>query len=386
MLRNLDKINMSFRIILVLVTFWISCLDIWAQSMFEGKVANIDGMPLQFVNIVLLSRKDSTYIAGTTSDKDGRFSLPADSTGVIKASCIGYDDAFVERVTGTPFFITLLPNAIMLKDVSVTSSLPITRLENNRLVTHIKGTVLEKIGTARDVLGRLPGIIADNEGVSVFGKGIPNIYVNGQLVRNSNMLDQLSSTKIKKVELITEPGSRYDATVKSVIRITTERDLGEGWGLDNKSVVGYRDNFSLLEQVDLNYRNKGLDVFGMMQFDHSKTEGTSTNIQNTWGNQHYIQDVNILSHSKQQLYEGRIGFNYNLASSQTFGAYYEVTHKPLKTNSELETKSWINELLEETSAVEKNVNTKETTHLVDGYYNGNFGKWSVDATRCLSLI
>ncbi len=87
------------------MTFWISCLDIWAQSMFEGKVANIDGMPLQFVNIVLLSRKDSTYIAGTTSDKDGRFSLPADSTGVIKASCIGYDDAFVERVTGTPFLL-----------------------------------------------------------------------------------------------------------------------------------------------------------------------------------------------------------------------------------------------------------------------------------------
>ena len=38
-------------------------------------------------------------------------------------------------------------------------------------------------------------------------------------MQNKSELEQLKSTDIKTVEVITSPGARYDATVKSVIRI-----------------------------------------------------------------------------------------------------------------------------------------------------------------------
>ena len=129
----------------------------------------------------------------------------------------------------------------MLGEVTVKSSVPITRMENNALVTNVKGTILEKLGTAKDVLGRLPGIIVERGVVSVLGKGSPAIYINGRLVRNDNVLDQLQSVKIKKVELVNNPGARYDASISSVICIYVERNPGEGFSLDNKTTVGYRN-------------------------------------------------------------------------------------------------------------------------------------------------
>ena len=178
-----------------------------------------------------------------------------------------------------------------LKEAVVKSTLPVTRMENHALVTRIKGTILENLGSARDVLGRLPGIMVEQDAISVFGKGTPAIYINGQLVRNDNMLNQLQSTKIKQVELITNPGAKYDATVSSVIRITAERSPGEGFSFDNRTKIGVQDYIYLSEQMDMNYRYNNLDIFTLLEYKNGKTEGLSANIQNSWLTQHFMQDL-----------------------------------------------------------------------------------------------
>ena len=47
----------------------------------------------------------------------------------------------------------------------------------------------------------------------MFGKGTPLIYINGRLVQDKNELAQLNSQDIKNVEVITNPGSKYDAFI-----------------------------------------------------------------------------------------------------------------------------------------------------------------------------
>ncbi|MFR3187598.1 MAG: hypothetical protein ACLTOV_13870 [Phocaeicola sp.] len=48
--------------------------------------------------------------------------------------------------------------------------------------------------------------------MKVFGAGTPEIYINGRKVRDKSELDQLASDNIKSVEVVNNPGSRYDAT------------------------------------------------------------------------------------------------------------------------------------------------------------------------------
>ena len=46
-------------------------------------------------------------------------------------------------------------------------------------------------------------------------------------------LQRLQPSDIKNIEVISNPGARYDASVKSVIRITTKKPQGEGFSFDN---------------------------------------------------------------------------------------------------------------------------------------------------------
>ena len=97
------------------------------------------------------------------------------------------------------------------------------------------------MGNANDVLGHLPGIITTAKGIAVFGKGKPLVYINGRKVNNDNLLEQLKSNKIKKVEVVMNPGARYNATVNAVIRITSERAPGEGLAFDSTTKLSYCD-------------------------------------------------------------------------------------------------------------------------------------------------
>ena len=84
-------------------------------------------------------------------------------------------------------------------------------MKNGILKTQVNNTILKEFGTAFDVLKQLPLITNNEKELEVMGRGTPTIYINNRLVRNNNELDQLQSNQIKDVQIILNPGSRYDA-------------------------------------------------------------------------------------------------------------------------------------------------------------------------------
>ena len=153
-----------------------------------------NGRPLHLANVVLLSAADSLYINGTTTDSIGHFSITASQqNAIIKASHLGYNDQFINAAANSaPQHIVLTPDTIRLSEA---------------LTTTIRGTVLERIGSAKDVLGYLPGITNINGSIEVLGKGAPTYYINGRKVRSLNELDILKSEKIKRIELVVNTGA-----------------------------------------------------------------------------------------------------------------------------------------------------------------------------------
>ena len=77
-------------------------------------------------------------------------------------------------------------------------------------------------------------------------KGTAEIYINGRKMRNASELDQLSSDNVKRVEVVRNPGARYDATVKAVVRIYTKKAQGEGFGFDNRFSTYYKYGWMVL--------------------------------------------------------------------------------------------------------------------------------------------
>lgn len=273
-----------------------------------------------------------------------------------------------------------IKDSVTLKEVVVKASRPISRLNDDGIVTRIKGTILEKLGTAKDVLGYLPGVSSINGSVEVFGKGVPLIYINGRKMRDDIELDQIKSDKIREIKLIQNPGARYNAQNNAVIRIYTERNAGDGFSFDNKTTIGYHDYVYGKEEVNANYRTGGLDIFGMLEYDRYKNKDASTNIQEAWANSHYETDITLSQRSCSRLYHGQLGFDYATKKNLSFGIFYKYGRNPSTMKTLLESSTLIDELSDESSTMNQNRSNRSYEHLVDGYYSGNIGKWSLDAT------
>lgn len=83
------------------------------------------------------------------------------------------------------------------------------RMTSEGLVAQVEGTSLEKMGSAEDVLKHLPRVMQKNGEIEVLGKGKPLIYIDNKKIKGTVDLDRLSSSDIKHVEVITEPGAEY---------------------------------------------------------------------------------------------------------------------------------------------------------------------------------
>ena len=169
---------------------------------------------------------------------------------------------------------------MMLDEAVVVGRCPTYSLKQGTLTTNVENTLLSSLGTANDVLKRVPGLQINDGDVTVFGKGTPLIYINGRQVRDLSELEQLNSKEIAKVELITNPGAEYDAEVKAVLRIKTVKPVGEGIGGSVRTALQKGELWSNNQQVALNYRKQKLDIFGSLYYDKKRRIEKQEDLQN----------------------------------------------------------------------------------------------------------
>ncbi|MBR6279551.1 MAG: carboxypeptidase-like regulatory domain-containing protein, partial [Bacteroidales bacterium] len=206
------------KILLTILVVFFS-VTTFAQTI-TGVVFSENNSPVSFANAVLMAA-DSSFVSGTITDENGKFSIAKNPKAkFLTVSCLGYETKILS-VNDTFEKIVLKVSDTELEEVTVSAGLPKTRIKDGAMVTDVQNTLLTKVGSTERMLGKIPGVIRTNDGFEVFGKGKPEIYINGVKMRDNNELESISPENIKNVEVITNPGAQYDAEVKAVIRITT---------------------------------------------------------------------------------------------------------------------------------------------------------------------
>lgn len=361
------------------VLFFI--LHIQAQT-FLGVVTDVESIPLEFVNVALLALPDSTLVTGTVTNSKGEFSLNPEGNSrkdfALQFSFIGYKTQTVEAKEQQS--IVMEDDALLLGEVVVKGDLPRIRLKNDALVATVQNSVLSKAGTGNDVLKRLPMLSGDDGVFSVFGKGEAKIYINNREMRDASELDNLNSADIKEVEIITNPGARYDALVKAVIRITTVKKTGDGFSFDMRSTYWQGQNTDLTEQLNVNYRKNGWDVFGTVYFNHNEWIQDSEMEQKTLVDTLWTQSNTMYAGGPSETLRGTAGVNYEISPKHYAGVKYTVYGVPRSENS-----STINStvhangvLYDQWISVENEKKHSTPSHRINTYYNGSFGDLNVD--------
>lgn len=271
-------------------------------------------------------------------------------------------------------------DTLQLKEVVVRATRPLAKLNSEGFVTEVKGTVLEKLGFAKDVMGMLPGVLNNNGSIEVFGKGKPVFYINGHIVRNNIEVEQLKANQIDKITVITNPSSRYASTVGSIIKITTIKKVGDGFSFDNIATFGCRNYLYGKDNLDLNYRIDNLDVFGTLGFEKGKDTNSSKNVQNSWLSSHHQQNTTMKSTQHSKLIDGKWGFDFSSSPKLSFGAFYQVSYAPIKTNSSIMSSLYSDDVIESETSAYKDIKLRDLEHLLDGYCHGVWGKWNLEMT------
>ncbi|RUA13086.1 MAG: TonB-dependent receptor, partial [Flavobacteriia bacterium] len=226
--------NLTF--VFVSVSLISSCL--YGQTFkITGKVVDGQNQIIPYANILLLQASDSTFVKGTSADDNGFFELMevAPDLYLLQASYVGRGSEpraldIAKDVSLGALVIPLGNNE--LDEVVVTAQRPKLQKLPDRLVFTVENTVISQ-GNSWDILKATPGVIVAEDRLLIRGQNA-TVYLNDRKVQLSgqevqDLLQGLSGTNIKSVEVISNPPASYDAGGGPILNIVTSKSIVPGY-------------------------------------------------------------------------------------------------------------------------------------------------------------
>lgn len=274
---NVGKIILAALLVFVFTATYAQKTATASGGTVSGKVVDsLSSAPIDYATITLLQNGDSKPVNGATTDKSGRFlvnDLKAGAYTLIVES-IGYEPFTINSVLLTKDgesidlkTILLVKKQITLQTVTVTATGKLIDNKIDKLVYNAERDITSQSGVATDILRKVPQVSVDvNGNVELAGSSSVRFLINGKpsAAFGSNITDVLQSipaSQIKSIEVVTNPGAKYDAQgLGGIINIILKKSMVQGVNGNVSLAVGTR-----AENGSLNF-NARKGKFGMNAF------------------------------------------------------------------------------------------------------------------------
>ncbi|WP_314572997.1 outer membrane beta-barrel family protein [Alloprevotella tannerae] len=368
---------MKKEIFLIILSLLLN-LPLNAQEI-RGQIFNERGETVAYANVILLTKSDSTFISGTVTTDDGHFLLPNPTKlslddCLIRISSIGYKNIYLTpRVDmGT---IMIIEETQQLNEVVVSGKRPVIQMNRGKMQVNVQHTLLARTGDAIQVLSMMPFVSRTTEGISVFGRGTPLIYIDNMKINDVNELQKLSSDEVKNVEINLHPGTNYGNNVKAVINIKTIRK-GEGLSVNLTASETLVKHFNHLEFGKLNYRLRKWDFFGGIEFRYDRNESSTRNLIDFDHNSNTINvDQSFNNNIKNKSFNINSGFNFSNNGKNDFGMKYNFSRSPSNRDEMSGTSIYsVDNATKHSEDVLLLGKNEKTNHALNAYYITSWGK------------
>lgn len=266
------------RLLLVFVLTGTGLLSRAQTGKIKTSVINEQRSPVENATVELLKSADSSMVKTAISDKAGVAEFENIRTGhyILRVNTVNTSTAFSAPfslgsdqniITVPP--VTLLPKSTQLTGVTVTAKKPFIQKLSDRIVVNVDNSIVNAGSTAMEVLERAPGVNVDpNDNISLRGRSGVIIMIDGKPTAMNgadlaNYLKGLPSSVIDRIDIITNPSSRYDAAGNSgIIDIRMKKD--QRFGANGTFTTGYGQGVypKVNASSTFNYRNKKVNLFG----------------------------------------------------------------------------------------------------------------------------
>lgn len=239
-----------------------------------GVIQDTAGHGLPFVSIEIYTKGETQeLVSGGMTDDNGAFVIDEIPYGTyeIVLSAVGFSDRVQDITVQSPKndlgVIVLGGEVVALQGAEIRGDVSQYRTEIDKRVVDVGKDLVSAGADAASVLNNIPSVSVDqqtgelslrgNENVKVMVDGKPSNIPAAQLLK------QLPSNAIAKVEIITNPSAKYDPDGNSgIINIITHKNKRQGYnvGLDLGYTLG--DNSRHNGSVNANVNTGSFNFFG----------------------------------------------------------------------------------------------------------------------------
>lgn len=295
-----------------------------------GKLTDNKKNALPYATLTLL-RQDSSVVNGAISEENGSFEIAGLASGnyLMRITALGVTTKFINGVNisdskpvndlGT---VSLALSSKTLDEVQISGEKNVMEMHVDKKVFNVDKNITTAGGSASDVLSNVPSVSVDVDGsVSLRGKGNVTILIDGKPATLlggdvATALQSLPANSIENVEVITNPGAKYDAQgVTGIINIITKRDKKFGVNGSVNAGAGTRDKYNA--GINLNAKNEKWNVFFNSNYRNNRNYNRTTT----------VREENIIDSADQSFTNYEDGLRRFVGWFNSLGAEYIINKR-----------------------------------------------------------
>lgn len=229
-------------------------------------------VPMEYANVRLFSKADSSLVTGTITNSAGSFNLKNIPAGeyYLVIDFIGYEKRVIDNISINEKSksislqqIYLEGTANQLGEVNIVAEKDYVQYKIDKKVVNVAKNPNSSGGTAADALRDVPSVTVDADGtVSLRGSTNFTVLVDGKpsALSGNDLLRQIPAATIENIEVITNPSAKYDPNGTSgIINIVLKKNYQNGLnGIVNAS-AGMGEKYS--GDFLINYRKDKWNYF-----------------------------------------------------------------------------------------------------------------------------
>lgn len=303
------------------------------KGTITGKVQDATGNAIPFASIEIYTKGDTqSLVSGGMSEEDGTFIVERIDYGTYELviTAVGFNDKVqdinIQNPTTDLGGIVMGSDVVVLEGAEIRAETSQYRTEIDKRVVDVGKDLVSAGADAASVLNNIPSVSVDQQtgALSLRGNENVKVMVDGKPsnVPTAQLLKQLPSNAIAKVEIITNPSAKYDPDGNSgIINIITHKNKRKGYnvGLDMGYTLG--DNSRHNGSVNANVNTGNFNFFGNYNanFGKHRFHGEVKNYDTLLD-----QFFDVMDENNSQLF--KVGFDWFIGEKTALTVYTSQFH------------------------------------------------------------
>ncbi|MEO6173610.1 MAG: TonB-dependent receptor [Flavobacterium circumlabens] len=292
----------------------------------SGKITEkSNNAPISYATVSI--KDNGKVVSGVNTDDNGDFSFKnlALKNYTIEIQYIGFrkyvgsiilSDNKKEAIVK----VALEEEATQLKGVNIVNERSTIEQKIDRKVVTVGKDLTTAGASASDIMNNIPSVNVDQDGkLSLRGNDNVRVLIDGRPsnIDPAQLLKQIPSTSIKKIELITNPSAKYNPEgMSGIINIILHKNANTGFNGSYSGGITFGETAKYNQSLDLNYKTGKVNFFGNVgqNFGTYFNDGLIRRFD-----ENIVQDLDIKNENDSYLY--KIGMDFLINDHNTLSFY-----------------------------------------------------------------